>query len=126
MVHVTYTHIYTILYSMVHVTYTHIYILHGACYIHTYIHYIIPVYRVSCNNDHCPPDGVVVGLTSLDHLHQNLDACLEGPLDQRECIHTPHHLMCVRRYSVLGCAGVVSAFDAAWLLDKPHSVTYYR
>ena len=30
-------------------------------------------------------DGIIIGISSMEHLVANLDACEEGPLDEREC-----------------------------------------
>ena len=30
-------------------------------------------------------DGVIIGVSCLEYLLANLDACEEGPLDEREC-----------------------------------------
>ena len=31
-------------------------------------------------------DGVIVGVSCLEYLVSNLDACEEGPLDERKCL----------------------------------------
>jgi aflatoxin B1 aldehyde reductase len=49
-------------------------------------------------------DGIILGMSSMQQLSANLDACEEGPLVQ----------------------GVVEAFDQAWELDKANCAKYYR
>jgi len=49
-------------------------------------------------------DGIIIGVSSMEHLVANLDACEEGPLDER----------------------VVKAFEEAWQLDKAYCPNYYR
>ncbi|XP_075997592.1 aflatoxin B1 aldehyde reductase member 3 [Genypterus blacodes] len=49
-------------------------------------------------------DGVIVGMSSIEHLHQNLSAAEEGPLDER----------------------VVKAFNDAWNLVAHECPSYFR
>ena len=49
-------------------------------------------------------DAIIIGASNMDHLMANLDACEEGPLDER----------------------VVKAFDEAWELDKGNCPKYNR
>ncbi|XP_068171899.1 aflatoxin B1 aldehyde reductase member 4-like [Antennarius striatus] len=49
-------------------------------------------------------DGVIIGMSTMEQLQQNLDAAEEGPLDQR----------------------VVSAFDEAWKLVAHECPNYFR
>ena len=49
-------------------------------------------------------DGVIIGMSSTEHLLQNLDAAEEGPLDE----------------------GVVAAFDEAWNLVAQQCPKYFR
>lgn len=49
-------------------------------------------------------DGVIIGMSSMTHLHQNLAATEEGPLDDR----------------------VVTAFNEAWNLVAHECPNYFR
>ena len=67
-------------------------------------------------------DAIILGASCIDHLTANMDACKEGPLDQRESVV----LECVLVDTVCTHVGVVAAFDEAWKLDRGNCALYYR
>ena len=66
-------------------------------------------------------DGIILGGSKLNHLVVNMDACEEGPLDERKFIVDQ---LGQNRYKFI--AGVVKAFDEAWFMDKAHCPKYFR
>ena len=57
----------------------------------------------------------------------NLDACEEGPLDERKCQLVWDRSSCTNLpVSSANHTGVVRAFDEAWELDKANCPKYNR
>lgn len=49
-------------------------------------------------------DGIVIGVSGLEQLHQNLDSCVKGPLPER----------------------VVTALDDAWFVTSAEAPNYWQ
>ena len=45
---------------------------------------VVPVYSVTYRNMHTNIDGIILGASKLNHLVANMNACEEGPLDERK------------------------------------------
>ena len=74
-------------------------------------------------------DAIIIGMSKKNHLEANMDACEEGPLDERTLgivhagTHTHTHAC---THTLTHTTGVVKAFDEAWKMDSVNCAKYFR